>query len=151
MIGWCNCSYLISLVNNCSGKNTVLLPNLTHPSNSFSINLSSQTLPQDQKGKRLWLQTYVSELDHSELSQLAHAAVGRLRLQKELGQGHLFTSEQLPHGGGQTPTQLEKEICPPMTETHKAEIDTQSRKRVVYTHQSQVRLCGYERNPEQSA
>lgn len=60
----------------------------------------------------MWQHTYISELDHAKFSQLAHAAVGRLRLQKELGQGHLFTSEQLPHGGGQK--------SPPMTVTHKA-------------------------------
>lgn len=45
----CNYSYFISLVNNSSGKNILLLLNLAHPSNSFSINLFSQTLSQDQK------------------------------------------------------------------------------------------------------
>lgn len=47
---------------------------------------------------------YISELDHAEFSQLAHATVGRLRLEEELGQGHLLASEELPHDDNRTPT-----------------------------------------------
>lgn len=47
---------------------------------------------------------YISELDHAEFSQLAHATVGRLRLEEELGQGHLFASEELPHDDNRTST-----------------------------------------------
>lgn len=50
--------------------------------------------------------TYISELDHAQFPKLTDAAVGSLWLQKELGQGHLLTSEQLPHDENHTPTQL---------------------------------------------
>ena len=42
--------------------------------------------------------TYVTKLDHSQLSQLAYTAVGRLWLEEKLSQGHLLASEELPHG-----------------------------------------------------
>lgn len=41
--------------------------------------------------------TYISKLDHTQFPQLTDAAVRCLRLEEELGQGHLLTSEQLPH------------------------------------------------------
>jgi len=41
--------------------------------------------------------TYISKLHHSNLPQLTDTAVGGLRLEEELGQGHLLTAEQLPH------------------------------------------------------
>lgn len=41
--------------------------------------------------------TYIAELHHADLSQLADATVGRLRLQEELSQRHFFASEELPH------------------------------------------------------
>lgn len=44
--------------------------------------------------------THVAELHHADLSQLADATVGRLRLQEELSQRHFFASEELPHVDG---------------------------------------------------
>lgn len=56
--------------------------------------------------------TYISELDHAQFSQLTDTAVGGLRLQEELGQGHLLTSEQLPHGENQITTWLQSSSLP---------------------------------------
>lgn len=53
------------------------------------------------------LATYISKLDHAQFSQLTDAAVGCLRLEKELSQGHLLTPEQFPHDDLLTPPQLE--------------------------------------------
>lgn len=41
--------------------------------------------------------THIAELHHADLSQLADTTVGRLRLQEELSQRHLFASEELAH------------------------------------------------------
>lgn len=41
--------------------------------------------------------THIAELHHADLPQLADATVGRLRLQEQLSQRHLFTPEELPH------------------------------------------------------
>lgn len=51
--------------------------------------------------------TYISELHHANLPQLTDTAVGGLRLEEKLGQGHLFTAEQLPHNA-QLSTQCTK-------------------------------------------
>jgi len=41
--------------------------------------------------------THVAELHHPDLAELADTAVRGLRLQEELGQRHLLTSEEIPH------------------------------------------------------
>lgn len=135
----CNYSYFISFVNNSSGKNILLLLNLAHPSNSFSINLFSQTLSQDQKCKsvtadlHLWTgpcQVLPARSRSSRPPQTAERAGPGSSL-------HFWTA-------------------PPWWRPEKSTYDsnTQSRKTVVWPHQIQVRLCGYEkvtRNPEQDA
>ena len=52
-----------------------------------------------RNGRREAWTTHITELHHSDLSQFADAAVGRLWLEVELGQGHLLTSEEFPHDG----------------------------------------------------
>lgn len=42
--------------------------------------------------------TYITELNHPNLSQFTDTAVGSFWLEEELGQGHLFTSKEFPHG-----------------------------------------------------
>lgn len=50
-----------------------------------------------QVGFRGQRQTYITELDHPDLSQFTDATVGRFWLEEELSQRHLFTSEEFPH------------------------------------------------------
>lgn len=41
--------------------------------------------------------THIAKLHHPDLAEFTNAAVGSLRLEEELGQGHLFTSKEFPH------------------------------------------------------
>lgn len=44
-----------------------------------------------------WQRTYITKLHHPDLSQFTDTAVGSFRLEEELSQRHLFTSEEFPH------------------------------------------------------
>lgn len=74
------------------------------PSSLAFIQSEIQFLPAEELDS---VHTYISKLDHAQFSQLADAAVGSLRLEKELSQGHLLAPEQFPHDENHTRTQLE--------------------------------------------